>query len=80
MRKISENKRKTRQKLAIFVLLVTSRFETIGFGCPRHQFPIHLFNYPWYYNMPRVYISLGPVYEFVCISFRTDNLNCFRVK
>jgi hypothetical protein len=23
--------------------------------------------------------SLGPVYEFVCISFRTDNLNCFRV-
>ena len=22
--------------------------------------------------------SLGPVYEFVCISFRTDNLNCFR--
>jgi hypothetical protein len=23
--------------------------------------------------------SLGPVYEFVCISFRTDNLNCFKV-
>ena len=23
-------------------------------------------------------ISPGPVYEFVCISFRTDNLNCFR--
>ena len=23
------------------------------------------------------YFSLGPVYEFVCISFRTDNLNCF---
>jgi hypothetical protein len=22
--------------------------------------------------------SLGPVYEFVCISFRTDNLNSFR--
>ena len=22
--------------------------------------------------------SPGPVYEFVCISFRTDNLNCFR--
>ena len=22
--------------------------------------------------------SLGPLYEFVCISFRTDNLNCFR--
>ena len=21
---------------------------------------------------------VGPVYEFVCISFRTDNLNCFR--
>jgi hypothetical protein len=21
--------------------------------------------------------SLGPVYEFVCISFRTYNLNCF---
>ena len=26
------------------------------------------------------HISLGPVYEFVCISFRTGNLNCFRVK
>jgi hypothetical protein len=26
------------------------------------------------------YISLGPVYEFVCDSFRTGNLNCFRVK
>ena len=25
-------------------------------------------------------ISLGPVYEFVCDSFRTGNLNCFRVK
>ena len=24
-----------------------------------------------------VSFSLGPVYEFVCISFRTDNLNCF---
>ena len=24
--------------------------------------------------------SLGPVYEFVCDSFRTGNLNCFRVK
>jgi hypothetical protein len=24
-------------------------------------------------------LSLGPVYEFECISFRTDNLNCFRV-
>ena len=23
--------------------------------------------------------SRGPIYEFVCISFRTDNLNCFRV-
>jgi hypothetical protein len=23
------------------------------------------------------HVSLGPVYEFVCISFRTDNLNCF---
>ena len=23
-------------------------------------------------------VSLGPVYEFVCISFRTYNLNCFR--
>ena len=22
--------------------------------------------------------SLGPLYEFECISFRTDNLNCFR--
>jgi hypothetical protein len=25
-----------------------------------------------------IHRSLGPVYEFVCISFRTDNLNCFR--
>ena len=25
-------------------------------------------------------LSLGPVHEFVCISFRTCNLNCFRVK
>jgi hypothetical protein len=24
--------------------------------------------------------SLGPVYEFVCDSFRTGKLNCFRVK
>ena len=24
--------------------------------------------------------SLGPVYEFVCVSFSTGNLNCFRVK
>jgi hypothetical protein len=24
-----------------------------------------------------IYHSRGPVYEFVCISFRTDNLNCF---
>jgi hypothetical protein len=24
--------------------------------------------------------SLGPVYEFVCVSFTTGNLNCFRVK
>jgi hypothetical protein len=24
--------------------------------------------------------SLGPVYEFVCDSFTTGNLNCFRVK
>ena len=24
--------------------------------------------------------SLGPVYEFVCVLFRTGNLNCFRVK
>ena len=24
--------------------------------------------------------SLGPVHEFVCISFRIGNLNCFRVK
>ena len=32
---------------------------------PKNQFSIFLF-------------SPGPVYEFVCISFRTDNLNCFR--
>ena len=24
------------------------------------------------------HFSLGPVYKFVCILFRTDNLNCFR--
>ena len=28
-------------------------------------------------NIYVIDISLGPVYEFVCISFRTDNLNCF---
>jgi hypothetical protein len=28
----------------------------------------------------RLYSSLGPVYEFVCVSFRTGNLNCFKVK
>ena len=28
-------------------------------------------------NAERKYISLGPVYEFVCDSFRTGNLNCF---
>ena len=28
----------------------------------------------------KVAYSLGPVHEFVCISFRTGNLNCFRVK
>ena len=27
----------------------------------------------------KIVLSLGPVYEFVCISFRTNNLNCFRV-
>ena len=26
-----------------------------------------------------IHVSLGPVYELVCISFRTGNLNCFRV-
>ena len=29
---------------------------------------------------PYFHISLGPVYEFVCVSFTTGNLNCFRVK
>ena len=28
----------------------------------------------------KFYYSLGPVYEFVCVSFSTGNLNCFRVK
>ena len=28
---------------------------------------------------PATGISLGPVHEFICISFRTGNLNCFRV-
>ena len=33
-----------------------------------------------FYPSPRLSAnSLGPVYEFVCISFRTDNLNCFGV-
>ena len=27
-----------------------------------------------------LFTSLGPVYEFVCDSFRTGKLNCFRVK
>ena len=27
-----------------------------------------------------IVFSLGPVYEFVCVSFTTGNLNCFRVK
>ena len=27
-----------------------------------------------------VTVSLGPVHEFACISFKTGNLNCFRVK
>ena len=31
-----------------------------------------------YYYMASIRFRLGPVYEFVCISFRTDNLNCFR--
>jgi hypothetical protein len=30
------------------------------------------------HNVGNFTCSLGPVYEFVCISFRTDNLNCFR--
>jgi hypothetical protein len=30
-------------------------------------------------NFGKTISSLGPVYEFVCISFRTDTLNCFRV-
>jgi hypothetical protein len=34
-----------------------------------------------YLSNSRIYTSsLGPVYEFVCDSFRTGNLNCFRVK
>ena len=28
----------------------------------------------------KIVLSLGPVHEFVCISVRTGNLNCFRVK
>ena len=33
-------------------------------------------------NMVMLFLqySLGPVYEFVCDSFTTGNLNCFRVK
>ena len=31
-------------------------------------------------KVPHTQISLGPVYEFVCVSFSTGNLNCFRVK
>jgi hypothetical protein len=27
-----------------------------------------------------LHYSLGPVYEFVCVSIRSGNLNCFRVK
>ena len=32
------------------------------------------------YLMGDFNISLRPVYEFVCVSFTTGNLNCFRVK
>jgi hypothetical protein len=30
-----------------------------------------------YERSQRLASSRGPVHEFVCISFRTDNLNCF---
>jgi hypothetical protein len=35
-----------------------------------------------FYFFPTAFmaVSLGPVYEFVCVSFTTGNLNCFRVK
>jgi hypothetical protein len=40
-----------------------------------------LFNRQLYsIDVPNMAHSLGPVYEFVCDSFRTCNLNCFRVK
>ena len=32
------------------------------------------------HNALNIIFSLGPVYEFVCVSFTTGNLNCFRVK
>jgi hypothetical protein len=32
------------------------------------------------FRWPLFSFSLGPVYEFVCVSFTTGNLNCFRVK
>ena len=34
--------------------------------------------YDWRSNPILTSTSRGPAYEFVCISFRTDNLNCFR--
>jgi hypothetical protein len=34
--------------------------------------------YDWRSNPILTATSRGPAYEFVCISFRTDNLNCFR--
>ena len=36
-----------------------------------------IFEKPYCFDNAKRY-SLGPVYEFVCISFRTDNLSCFR--
>ena len=42
------------------------------------SFPLYQRSCLTWRNMTNT-ISLGPVYEFVCISFRTDNLNCFGV-
>ena len=41
---------------------------------------IFLYQFVVIFNTYDKTYSLGPVYEFVCDSFRTGNLNCFRVK
>ncbi len=70
MRKISENKRISQQKLTIFVVLVTLKFETRLRLLARHQFPIHLFNYLW------PYVLHSPAEEVYCLRNRFAEHPC----